>query len=186
MSIEAHAEIDALKAPARKRGDWFNKILAGFAAVLTLGMMLHISLNAVSRSFFDAPVHGTLEYTQFWYLPIVAFVGIVTAQRSKEHIEARLLFDHLPPRSQPFVQAGTDLLMLALAALIAFYSAEMAMDSQEIGRTAGVSGIVIWPATFVVPIAMTLFVICSAIDIYGDLRRACRKPDTRSTSPEEA
>src|SRR5699024_9846327 len=146
------------------KGDRFNLILASFAAAVTLGMMLHVSMNAASRSFFNNPIDGTLEYSQYWYLPTIAFIGIVTAQRNREHIEAQLLFDRLPSRAQPFVQAATDVITLVAAALITIYGTFMALDSMEIGRTAGVTGVIIWPATFIVPIAMALFTIRLAVD----------------------
>ena len=185
MTVNAEVEITALEEPS-KGGGWFNTVLAGAAAVVTIGMMLHVTINALSRSFLSSPVHGTLEYTQFWYLPIIAFVGIVTAQRNKEHIEARLLFDHIPPRAQPFVQAGTDLLTLALAVALTYYTAEMAMESMEIGRTAGVSGVTIWPATFAAPIAFALFAVWLAVDLVASLREAVTGPRSTATPPEEA
>lgn len=154
--------------------DWFNRILAGAAALITVAMMLHVVANALSRSLRNSPLHGTLEYTQYYYLPIIAFVGIVTAQRSKEHIEARLLFDHVPPRWQPFVQAGTDLLTLALSVTLAFYTFEMATESRDLGRTAGVSGITIWPATFAAPVGFVLFSGWLAVDLVRSLRTGLR------------
>lgn len=185
MSVNADAEIAALENPPTG-GDWFNRILAGAAALVTITMMLHVTFNALSRTFRSAPLHGTLEYTQFWYLPIVAFVGIVTAQRSKEHIEARLLFDHIPVRAQPFVQAGTDLLTLALAVALTFYTAEMAMESMDIGRTAGVSGITIWPATFAAPVGFALFSLWLAVDLFRSVREALSRPSSRAIPSEES
>lgn len=185
MTVHAEAEITALETPPED-GGLFNKVLAGAAAAVTIAMMLHVTWNALSRSFLDSPVHGTLEYTQFWYLPIVAFVGIVTAQRSKEHIEARLLFDHVPAKAQPIVQAGTDLLTLALALALAYYTFEMAMESMDIGRTAGVSGVTIWPATFAAPLAFALFAVWLVVDLVGSVRKAVAGLRVTGTPPEEA
>ncbi|WP_101524655.1 TRAP transporter small permease [Nocardioides houyundeii] len=185
MSVNAEAEINALEDPP-PTGDWFSRILAGAAAFVTIAMMLHVTVNALSRTFRSSPVHGTLEYTQFWYLPIVAFVGIVTAQRNKEHIEARLLFDHIPARAQPFVQAGTDLLTLALAVALTYYTAEMALDSMDLGRTAGVSGITIWPATFAAPVGFALFSVWLTVDLFRSVRAGLSKPSSSGTTPEES
>jgi TRAP-type C4-dicarboxylate transport system permease small subunit len=185
MTINAEAEIAALEKRPRG-GGWFNRALAGIAAIITITMVLHVTANALTRTYFDKSLHGTLEYTQFWYLPIIAFIGIVTAQRSGEHIEARLLFDHIPPRVQPVVQAGTDLLTLVLAVMLTFYTAQMALDSVAIGRTAGVSGITIWPATFAAPIGFALFSVGLAMSLFRSVRGAVPAPSSIDTSPEEA
>lgn len=174
MTADAEAEITAIETP-QDGGGLFNKLLAGAAAAVTIAMMLHVTFNALSRSFRNSPVHGTLEYTQFWYLPIIAFVGIVTAQRNKEHIEARLLFDRVPERARPFVQGGTDLLSLALAVALAYYTFEMAMESMAIRRTAGVSGVSIWPATFAAPVAFALFALWLAVDLAESIRPEGRR-----------
>jgi len=170
MRLSTAGDNNATARTSPSKGHKISLVLASFAAVVTLGMMLHVSLNAASRSFMNNPLDGTLEYTQYWYLPIIAFIGIVTAQRHREHIEARLLFDHLPTRIQPIVQAATDLLTLIVAALITIYGAMMAFDSMAVGRTAGVTGVVVWPATFVVPTAMAIFTLWLAVDLIKTLR----------------
>src|SRR5687768_17014338 len=108
-------------------------------------MMFHITANAILRTWFDAPLPDTLEITQYWYLPIVAFLGFVAAQHRGQHIAADLIFERLPHVVRPYVLA----LMFALCALVAagfaWFSFPEAMHSMDIDRTAGVSDLVSWP-----------------------------------------
>jgi TRAP-type C4-dicarboxylate transport system permease small subunit len=75
------------------------------AVVVTFLMMLHVTVNAMLRTFADEPLPNTLEYVQYWYLPAVAFLGFIAAQRRGQHVAADLLYTKLPRLAQRIVLA---------------------------------------------------------------------------------
>jgi TRAP-type C4-dicarboxylate transport system permease small subunit len=144
---------------AHKRRHVFEYLIEVPAVIVMFLMMFHITANAILRTFFDAPLPNTLEITQFWYLPIVAFLGFVAAQHRGQHIAADLIFERLPHVVRPYVLA----LMFALCALVsagfAWFSWAEALHSYEIGRTALVSDLVSWPTYFLPPLAFGVLTV---------------------------
>src|SRR5699024_579119 len=68
----------------------FTRVLGKCLTITTAAeiivMMVHIVVHALTRSLFDAPIYGTNEIVEYWYLPVVALLGIPAAQLQKEHI----------------------------------------------------------------------------------------------------
>lgn len=152
-----------------------NRALEFLAAITLILMMLHVVANALLRSFANSPITGTNEYVGYWYLPLVAFIGFVAAQRRDEHIEARLVFDRLPKRNQREIDVFG--LLLAGAAYLAFgwYGGLEAVDGFQIGLTGGVTGVVIWPVTFVVPFAFAILGVLVLFEAVA-VARGTREP----------
>lgn len=123
------------------------------AAVIIFIMMLHVVANALSRYFLNHPLEGTNEIVSYWYLPLIVAVGFVAAEYRNEHIEARLVFDLFPTRVKYEVHFWGIVLVMLTSLLLVWFTGREAIHNMEIGLTGGVSGIVIWPATFGVPVA---------------------------------
>lgn len=123
------------------------------AVVITFLMMAHVTANAVMRTWFDSPIDNTLEMVEFWYLPLVAFLGFIAAQHRGQHIAADLVFEMLPTVTRRFVLAFVFVLCSVVAAGFAWFGWGEAMHAKDIGKTAGVSDLIAWPAYFLVPLA---------------------------------
>jgi TRAP-type C4-dicarboxylate transport system permease small subunit len=123
------------------------------AVVVTFVMMVHVTANALLRTFADHPLPNTLEIVQFWYLPIIAFLGFVAAQHRGQHIAADLIYAKLPQATRPYVLAVMFVLCGLLCLGFAWFGWKEAISSYESKRTAGVSGLVAWPTYFLVPLA---------------------------------
>ncbi len=123
------------------------------AVITTFAMMVHITANALLRTFFDKPLPNTLEITQYWYLPVVAFLGFVAAQRRSQHIAADLIYERFPEVTKRYVLAVMFLLAAVVSLGFARFGWDEAVHAREIGKTAGVSDLVAWPPYFLVPLA---------------------------------
>ena len=75
------------------------------AVIVTFAMMIHVSANAISRTWLDAPLDNTLEMVSYWYLPLVAFLGFIAAAYRGQHIAADLVYQMLPVVTQKYVLA---------------------------------------------------------------------------------
>ncbi|OUZ10163.1 TRAP C4-dicarboxylate ABC transporter permease [Aeromicrobium sp. PE09-221] len=142
MSIDAR--------PRRLNLDLFIEVPA---VVLTFAMMVHISLNAIMRAFWSAPLSNTLEITQYWYLPVIAFLGFIAAQRRGQHVSADLIYEMLPQVTKRWVRAVSAVVVGTVCAGFAWFGLQEALHSFEIRRTAGVSDMPAWPPYFLAPIA---------------------------------
>lgn len=140
-------------------------VATALAAFFVIVMMLHAVANALTRSFLNQPLEGTLEYVGNWYLPIVILLGLVVAQQGGEHIEATLLWDKMPDGVQREFQALIHLVTIVFSLIVAWYSYVRAYDAYLLGETAGVSGVPVWPVLFVVPIGFLLYAIQVTLDV---------------------
>lgn len=140
-------------SPTQERHSLLRLLIEVPAIVVTFVMMLHITANALLRSFANSPLPNTLEIVQYWYLPFVAFIGFMAAQQRGQHIAADLVFQLLPHPVRRFVLAGGCFLAAALSLGFAWYGLGEALHAMDVRMTAGVSNVVSWPAYFLVPIA---------------------------------
>ena len=134
------------------RGKWARRVVAIPAVIVLFVMSVHVVANALSRTFFRAPLPDTLELTQFWYLPIVALLGMIAAQQTGQHIAAELIYERLPSKGKRFYEVVGLLLCIGLSAGFTWFGFVEALDAFERLRTAGVTTLPIWPVYFLVPI----------------------------------
>ncbi|WP_244928924.1 TRAP transporter small permease [Nocardioides sp. W7] len=142
---------NATQSKVASRG--FELLIEVPAVLITFLMMLHVTANAVMRTWFDSPIDNTLEMVEYWYLPLVAFLGFIAAQHRGQHIAADLVFEMLPAVTKRFVLAFVFVLCSVVVAGFAWFGWGEAMHAKEIGKTAGVSDLIAWPAYFLVPLA---------------------------------
>lgn len=128
-------------------------VLGTIAVLLLMShTVLHLSLRALG-----SPLAGTTEIAAGWYMPAVVFLGLAWAQRSNEHIEARLIFDRVPRPVQLEYQLFTYVAVLALCLVFAWFGLQEARANQAIGLTRGVTGVTVWPAKYLVPVGFAMF-----------------------------
>lgn len=131
-----------------------SSLMIAAASVAVILLMGHVLLNVASRNVFNLPLPGTTEIVAYWYMPAIAFSGLVIAQLYNRHISAPVLFDSLPFRVQHEIVLCVTALSAAMSFLFAWFTADEAIHSAEIGRrVVGVAEVVIWPATFFAPLA---------------------------------
>jgi TRAP-type C4-dicarboxylate transport system permease small subunit len=121
------------------------------AVIVMFVMMLHITVNALMRTFWHSPIDNTLEVVQYIYMPIMALLGFVAAQARGQHIVADLVFEMLPSVTRRFVGAAVSLVSSLMCAAIAWFGWSYATHAQEIGQTAGLTDIPSWPVYYLIP-----------------------------------
>jgi len=141
-------------------------MIAGITVIVS---MVQVILNALGRRFLASPITGTLEISQFWYVPALVLLGMISAQARNEHLRVGLFFDHFAPPAKRIVATATNLLFAALAVGFAWYSVGRSLEYLSIGKTEGSLGIPIWPVTFLVPVSFVLiaFVLIAQLFLPG-------------------
>lgn len=145
-----------------------GQVIGGIALVV---MMLQVTLNALLRKVFDTQVGFTLELSQWWYMPALACCGIVLAAIGREHFEVEVLFEVLSETEQRLVTAFALLLTGVLTAAITLFSLQEALDLLEIGKYEPVTGLPVWPVSFLIPVAFGVYTVVVLAQLYAQTFR---------------
>lgn len=133
----------------------FAAQLLGAAAVIVL--MVQVSLNGVLRRLVGVQIPFTLEMTQWWYMPVIAGTGIAIAAVYGEHFYVDLVFERLSPAGRRLLAAFAVVVALVLTAAITWFSFLQAVKEAEIGRYEPVTGLLVWPLYFLIPLAFAAY-----------------------------
>lgn len=127
------------------------------AVIILVVMMVHVVINAISRSGFGSPIFATLELTQHWYLPSLVLLGLVAAQARNEHIVADLLFDSFPAAAKKWVTVLVNVLTAVVAFGIAWFGLQVSLHSIDRNITAGNTDIPMWPIEMLLAVCYAVF-----------------------------
>ncbi len=147
-------------------GDQMLNVLSIPGALAVFFLMVHTTFNAIFRSSGD-PIQGTLEYSSFWYMPVIVFLGLALAQRRHEHVEAGMLDGFMTAKNQREFYRLAVLAMICLALLMAWFGLHQALADFEVRKVVGADAIAVWPFEFLVPTGFTAYAIQLALDLRG-------------------
>ena len=141
-----------------------GKCLTITTAAAIIVMMVHIVVHALARSLFDAPIYGTNEIVEYWYLPVVALLGIPAAQLQKEHITVTMVIERARPATASVFTIFACVLGALVSLAFAWFGLDKALENMAIGQTADVSDIITWPVYFLVPVVFVLLAVLYVLD----------------------
>ncbi|MEY8828899.1 TRAP transporter small permease [Sedimentitalea sp. XS_ASV28] len=138
-----------------------TSVLAGLAVAL---MMVQVTLDVFMRHVFGQPLMGTLTIVSYYYMVIAAFVPLALAEQRNAHISVEFVTERFPEQVQHHLAGIMLLPAAAVAALLTWRTWEAAWRAVSIGasQTNGSSKIIVWPATFALPLGaglMTLIIL---------------------------
>jgi TRAP-type C4-dicarboxylate transport system permease small subunit len=171
MKTQFHEQGDSMADTAERKRDPFRVgrkislvLLIEIPAIAVMFiMMLHISANAVLRTFARAPVAHTLEVTEYWYMPIIVFVGFIAAQMRKEHVKADFIYNFLPHSTRPYVLGVGYIFVTLVTAGFAWFGLSEALMAFDVRRVAGASGLPAWPTYFLAPLSFGVLTVQFAV-----------------------
>ncbi|MAS42862.1 MAG: C4-dicarboxylate ABC transporter substrate-binding protein [Rhodobacteraceae bacterium] len=137
-------------------------IVAGIAVVL---MMLHVSLDVLTRPFLSRPLPGTTLIVSDYYMVACAFLPLAYAQAMDGHISMDALA-HLAPRRTQYHMAGVALLIAVVVfALLTWTATHDALTKYRINSFSIEFGtrIPTWPSYFLLPAGCALMTLISAL-----------------------
>lgn len=106
-----HGRIDAVLS-------WAETLAAIAAGLILLSIMALVSLDAILRHVFAAPLTFQLHLTQFYLLVSATMLALAWGYRKGGAIQVRLLLDHIPLRiSGPFMRVGLAVSAIYILAL---------------------------------------------------------------------
>jgi TRAP-type C4-dicarboxylate transport system permease small subunit len=156
------------------------RVFGAISAAATFFMMLLVVVNIFGRYLFNAPLDGTLEFTES-LLVLVIFLSLALTQYDGGHIRVTLLTRRLPKR---YARALTVFCMLAGAVFFAWcaYAAwNFAYQSWTfLEQEWGTVVFPLWPVKFVVFIGIAMLAIQFLLDAIAETMMPIAADDERA------
>ncbi len=133
-------------------------VMGGIAVVV---MMFHIVIDVACRFLFSSPLPGTITVVSNYYMIIATFIPLAAAEKLDAHISVEVVYDLLPGWLKLFAVWLSFAITVAVFALIAAKSWQVAVEQFAI-RSKMIQGnavIPIWPSYFVVPFSVALMLV---------------------------
>lgn len=151
-----------------KRLEW---VLSGIAALALLLMMLTSLTNALSRTWFQTSIYGSNEIVAQWFLPATVLLSIAGGQVWKEHIDVTLAIESLHPRNLRWIRLIVYVVSVIICLAFAWYGLGEALNQTEIGATAGITSLPVWPSFYLVPLGFGVAAFIFALDAWLGFRK---------------
>jgi TRAP-type mannitol/chloroaromatic compound transport system permease small subunit len=172
----------------RTSSAWLGRLALGLLLLGTVGMIASMLIgvaDVVGTKFFDWPVPGTLEFTESTMV-LVVFGALAYAQERRAHIRVELLYGHVGPHGQSFMEAVTHIVAFMFFALVAWQGLSELSYSWELKEaTMGTVRFPLYPARFFLLVGVVLLLVRLALDIVADIgrmRRGEAPPDTSASA----
>jgi len=146
------------EAEARWLGwvDRFSVVLAALAGIATALMMANVIADVIGREFFNHPLPGTLDLTQYVWMPSLVALGLGYALLRGEHIRESLLTGPTGERTQRGVEIVGMVFTLVVVGLFIWFGFEKAQASIASGESAiGTEWLAIWPYRLVLLVGLS-------------------------------
>jgi TRAP-type mannitol/chloroaromatic compound transport system permease small subunit len=163
--------------------DRLSTLLAALGGIATIGLMINVVLDVAVRFFANRPLAGTLDLTQFAWMPSLVVLGLGYALLRGEHIRVNLLTAPTGPRTQRVIEVVGMVFTLVTTGLLIWFSTEKSMKTTNFGETAvGTPWLAIWPFRWVLVIGLVGLLLQS----FAALFRAIKVKEFVPTDENEA
>ena len=132
--------------------DRLEDIFAAFAALLIISAMFAVSLDVITRFFFNMPLVGISEVTEFALL-FIPMMGAAWLLRMDGHVIIDCVTNYLSPKHLSFVSGMTSTVGTIVCAVVSCLGGWVTWDNFQRGvETSGVVIIPRWIELIVVPV----------------------------------
>lgn len=138
--------------------EFISSKLAYLGCAALLAMMLLTTVDVIGRYFFNHPVLGALEITEFLVL-ILIFSFLAHSQAKKSHVSVDLLFKHFPGWMHISIDIINHILCLVFMGLIVWMGLLRAMEIKEFGEATNNLRIFKYPFAYFVVFGCTVLCI---------------------------
>lgn len=158
-------------------------IVFTYGATAGLFMLaLTIFVDVIGRTFFNAPLAGTLETTAYWWMPMLTLLAFAETERRQEHIKVTILLDALPPKLRRYIEGSFGILATGLLTALTYYTLIDALESAGYREvTASSPPVAIWPFKFVAVAGIAMIALQVAATTYRHFAGLYAQKDTTDT-----
>lgn len=165
---------------------WLEQGAMAVAIVCVASIMLIVSVDAIGRYVFKAPLPVTFELVTFYLLITAVYMALAATYRQGDHINIDLLQTRMSPRWRAGFDIVCSLLAAAVFALIAYGTWQHMVDAYR-GREF-IPGIIVWPVWLsYLPIPLgTALLVARLLHHSATLARHGTDPHVHVHTPEVA
>lgn len=143
-----------------------SRILSILSRLALIALVLQIITNVLMRFALNDPWDGTVNYVQLWWMPLLVFFALASAELDQEHIRVTVLLDAASPMIRRWMRAGVSALGLATACFVTYYTFAAGLASFEIREAAfGVTTVPIWPVKIAIVIGTGWFAVQTLVEL---------------------
>lgn len=159
--------------------------LAGLGAIALLFTAFLLGFASIRRYVVDAPLPFSDELVGF-LLVCIAFLAIADGFMKGRQVRLLFLWKLLPPRVRNIAYLAGHVFTLAVLGAIVRESYEFARFSFEIGAKSPVADIIEWPWMAVIPVSVSLLMICVFLRLIADIATVAAGRDVQVVAASES
>ncbi|MFZ2100996.1 MAG: TRAP transporter small permease [Oricola sp.] len=146
-------------------------VAAWIGGLATVAMMLHVTVDVIGRTFFHAPLTGTLEIVSAYDMAALAFLPLAYIAREKGHIIVELFTGWMKPNPRAILDGFVAIVTVVYIAVFTWKALEIAIEKTAIrdAKEAGFGFVEVWPGRWLVFIGFGLMLIYVTIYMVRDL-----------------
>ena len=155
----------------------FSTYLSYIGNFAIAAMMLLATVDVIGRYFFNSPVLGAYEITEYLML-ILVFSFLALAQSSKVHISVDIVFDRLPTRLQHVLERLNHLICLLMMILVSWMSIQRIWELRRTGEASVLLKIPDYPFAAFLVIGCLAFCIEFFKDVFSSSQTGSERKET--------
>ena len=155
--------------PGLKKKRSLSTYLSYIGNFALAAMMLLTTADVIGRYFFNAPVLGAYEITEYLML-VMVFSFLALAQSAKAHISVDIVFNHLPAGLRHVLERLNHLVCLLMMILVSWMSIHRIWELKRTGEASVLLKIPDYPFAIFLVIACLIF----CIEFFKDVFRSTR------------
>lgn len=163
--------------PGLKKKRSLSTYLSYIGNFALAAMMLLATVDVIGRYFFNAPVLGAYEITEYLML-IMVFSFLALAQSAKAHISVDIVFNRLPAGLRHVLERVNHLVCLLLLILVTWMSIQRIWELKRTGEASVLLKIPDYP--FAAFLVIGCLVFC--IEFFKDVFSSTHKDAERNRS----
>lgn len=127
----------------------------GLSAILVATL-----IQVVSRHVLAGGIHGVVDLTAQFFMPVAVLFAITLAERAGTHVRIVVLTERLPAKTQRWFRVAGYLVTIVLSALIVWATAISALDAYSRGTlTSGDIHVPLFIPLAIPPIAFSILLV---------------------------
>ena len=152
--------------PVPEKRRTISRYLSYIGDLSIAGMMLLTTVDVVGRYFFNSPVLGAYEITEYLML-IMVFSFLAFAQSEKAHINVDIVFNRLPVKMRAGLERFNHLACLVMMVLVTWMGVHRVLDIIKSGEASPLLKIPDYPFAIFLVLGCIVFCIEFFKDAFG-------------------
>ncbi len=163
---------DSLLSRADRALYRLETFLALIGGIAIFGLMLLAVFNVAGRNGFNSPLPGYVDWIE-QFMPVITMLGVAYVMRLGGHIRMDILVGQLRGRALWLFETVSTFFMLLVTLLLiwgswAHFLRSFDFASPHWSRDSSIEiGLPIWPATRMVPLALSVLAVRLVLQLWG-------------------